>query len=76
MNRVIVKKAVAAASIAGALGFTALGLGAGVANADDGPWVPWVPWHPGENGNGNDWAPWVPWQPWHGNEGDQGGNQQ
>jgi hypothetical protein len=74
MNRVIVKKTVAAASIAGALGFTALGLGAGVAKADDGPWVPWVPWHPGEDAT--DWVPWVPWRDWQGSQGDQGGNQQ
>jgi hypothetical protein len=79
MNRMNRKKIVAAATIVGALGFTALGQGAGVPNADDdhGPWVPWVPWQPGEIVH--DWVPWVPWspwQPWQGNEGDQGENQQ
>jgi hypothetical protein len=49
MNRNL-KKAVAAATISGALGFSAVAMGAGVANADDdhGPWVPWVPWQPGQ----------------------------
>ena len=66
------KRMLAAASISGALGFGALGLSAGVANADDGngPWVPWVPWHPGQIAQ--DWVgPWIPWQhgdDWHGDD--------
>jgi hypothetical protein len=75
MNRNL-KKAVAAATISGALGFSAVAMGAGVANADDdhGPWVPWVPWQPGQVWQ--NWvARWVPWypgkwipQPWHGGD--------
>jgi hypothetical protein len=51
-----VKKIAGTASIAGALGAAALGLGAGMAQADPGPWIPPVPpvphlddvtgWHP------------------------------
>jgi hypothetical protein len=65
------KKIVAGATISGALGFTALGLGVGTANADD--HGPWVPWQPGDVVR--DWVPWVPrvgWQPWQGDGGWQG----
>jgi hypothetical protein len=44
------KKIVAQATVAGALGFAALGLGAGVANADPPP--PYIPWQPGHEGPG------------------------
>jgi hypothetical protein len=73
------KNAVAAATIAGALGFAGLGLATGVANADDGgPWVPWVPWNPGEIVR--NWVPWYPGQiaqnwvpePWHGDDWEDG----
>jgi hypothetical protein len=76
MIRVNLAKVVAAAAISGALGFTALGPGAGTAKADDGhgPWGPWVPWGPGEVAH--DWVPWVPWVPWGDWRGDQGDNEQ
>ena len=76
MNRVNLAKVVAAAAISSALGFTAVGPGAGLANADDdhGPWGPWVPWGPGENAQ--DWVPWVPWVPWRHWGGWQGDNEQ
>jgi hypothetical protein len=51
MNRISVKKVMAAAAISGALGFIGLGVGAGVANADDG-YAPWGPWH----GGGENWG--------------------
>ncbi|HZA09082.1 hypothetical protein [Mycobacterium sp.] len=47
------------ATIAGALGAAALGLGAGTAQADD--WVPWVPWVPHVD-NPVDWNPLPPGQ--------------
>ena len=63
-----VKKTVGTAIIAGALGFAALGLGAGTGQADDdwGPGVPWVP-NVGDWGGGNPLPPgqakkWCPWQ--------------
>ena len=48
MSRKNLTRIVSAAAVTGALGFTATGQGAGLANADDdhGPWVPWVPWLP------------------------------
>ena len=65
------KKIVAEAMIAVALSFSALGLGAGTAEADPG-WGPNIPWIPGPG----DWVPDVPdlwpgpgdlmhWCPWH-----------
>jgi hypothetical protein len=73
MNSINLKTLAGIAAISGAVGVTVLGLGAGVANADDG-WGPWVPWHPGEIVE--NWVPWYPGQivqnwiprPWH--EGD------
>jgi hypothetical protein len=61
-----VKKIMATATIAGAVGAAALGLGAGTAQADD--WVPWVPWVPHVDDFG--WNPLPPgqvqhWCPWH-----------
>jgi hypothetical protein len=79
MNRISLKKVMAAAAISGALGFVGIGVGAGVANADDGygPWGPWWgPWHGGgENwgpwrGGGENWGPW--WEPWRGGGEDWG----
>jgi hypothetical protein len=50
------KKIAAQAGIAGALGFAALGLGAGLAHADPPPWpVPGVPGHPGDPDYDRDW---------------------
>jgi hypothetical protein len=62
-----VKTIAATATIAGALGAAALGLGAGTAQADD--WVPWVPWVPHVD-DGVGWNPLPPgqakkWCPWH-----------
>ena len=62
-----VKKIAGTATVAGALGAAALGLGAGTAQADD--WVPWVPWVPHVDDWG-DWNPFPPgqvqhWCPWH-----------
>lgn len=65
------KNSLSAAAIAGTLVFGGLGLGTGVANADDGHgWGPWVPWHPGEIVDN-----WVPWYggPWHGDHWDDWG---
>jgi hypothetical protein len=62
-----VKKVLATATIAGALGVAALGLGAGTAQADD--WVPWVPWIPqvddGIGGNPLPPGQEKKWCPWH-----------
>jgi hypothetical protein len=71
------KKLLAGAMIVGALGFSSLGAGGGIANAKPhGPGIPWIPgpgyvgnWHPGK------WLPDVPdigdwgdvgdwWQTW------------
>ncbi len=62
-----VKKIAGAATIAGALGAAALGLGTATAQADD--WVPWVPWVPHAD-NWVDGNPLPPGQvkklcPWH-----------
>ena len=53
------KKVMAGAAISGALGFTALGLGAGVANADlASPVVAGIPWQQdrGHGGGGGNWG--------------------
>lgn len=55
-----VKKIVGTATLAGALGAAALGLGVGTAQAD--PWVPWVPDIPGVPGVG-DWVDVNPFPP-------------
>ena len=48
------KKVVAGAAIAGALGFTALGLGAGVANADpSAPGAVGIAWQQGQQDRGH-----------------------
>jgi hypothetical protein len=50
------KKIAAGAAMAGALGFTALGLGAGVAKADlSSPVVAGIPWQQ-DRGHGGDWG--------------------
>jgi len=51
------KKIAGTATLAGALGAAALGLGAGTAQADN--WEPWVPWVP----HVDDWVDWNPWAP-------------
>jgi hypothetical protein len=61
------KKIAWTATIGGALGAAALGLGAGSAQADD--WVPWVPWVPDVD-DGVGFNPYPPGQvkqlcPWH-----------
>jgi hypothetical protein len=67
MARVDMKKIATAVAISGALGFSALGLGAGVANADPvvpktSP-IPWSQddgdgwgWHGHGHGHGDDWG--------------------
>ena len=53
------KKIMAGTAIGAALGFTALGLGAGVANADaSSPVVAGIPWQQdrGHGGHGGDWG--------------------
>jgi len=50
------KKIVAAAAVSGALGFSALGLGAGVANAQ--PHWPNPPGPGHGHGHGEDWGDW------------------
>ena len=53
------KKIMAGAAISGALGFIALGLGAGVANADPAsPVVAGIPWQQdrGHGGDGGNWG--------------------
>ncbi len=66
-------KIVAEAMIAVALSFSALGLGAGSAQADPG-WGPNIPWIPGPGDWGPDWDPGINWGapgqlkkwcPWH-----------
>ena len=76
MMAINLKRALSATAISGVLGLTALGLGTGTANADDGwgPWGPWVPWHPGQAID--NWVPWHPGEfvgnwvpgPWHGGD--------
>lgn len=58
------KRFAAAGAISGTLSFAVLGLGAGLANADDdGPGVPWVPWQPGQIVG--DWVqPWIQGGQW------------
>ena len=71
MNRINLKKLAATAAISGALGLSALRLGAGVANADDGwgPWGPWIPWHPGDFGEHLvPWGGWGHWGHWGGDD--------
>jgi hypothetical protein len=63
------KRIVAEATIAGALGFTALGLGAGVANAAPvSPDIAGIPWQQdeghGDHGDGGDHRDWGPPCPW------------
>lgn len=53
------KRVMATATLAGALGAAALGFGAGAAQADDWePWEPWVPWVD----HWDDWNPGPPGQ--------------
>ena len=59
-----VKKLLAAAAVAGSLGATALGIGAGLAQADD-HWQPWIPRidnvvpnNPVAPGQLKKWCPW------------------
>ena len=54
------KKIVAEAMIAVALSFSALGFGAGSAQADPG-WGPDIPWIPGPGDWGPDWDPGINW---------------
>jgi hypothetical protein len=57
------KKIGATAAIAGALSFTAIGVGAGVANADQPiPNTPGMTWKlDGGHGRGGDWNDWNDW---------------
>jgi hypothetical protein len=61
------KKAIAQATIAGALAISALGLGPGVANArTPAPSnMPSVQWHQ-DDGGWCWWWCWHPWRGWHG----------
>jgi hypothetical protein len=67
MNRINLKAIVAGATIAAALGFTALGLSAGVANAAPTlPQAPAGPWAQDDDGHG--WGHWG----WGGDDEDGG----
>jgi len=70
------KKFAGTATVVGALGAAALGIGAGTAQADGWePWVPWLPhvddWNPGLNWGSpgqikNTLCPWLPPGHWAG----------
>lgn len=55
MTHMTSKKLIGTATLAGALGAAALGIGAGLAQADDN----WKPWQP----DGNHWSNWLPASP-------------